>query len=411
MTCPRARRLAWGAALCALVAAVPEQGSAQAPAQPRVEGVVERGAGGPLAEASVVLHRVDPVEAGEIDSVRSDARGRFAFDLPTVPDPGGRSEVYFASVRHDGVVYFGPPLARAVELDSVYRIQVYDTATAPPGGAPVPLGVRYLLAEAVEGGWEVTDLLQLDAIGERTWVQGAGGITWRYPMPSGIGEVEMGGGDLPVELTRFPEGAVEFTGPLSPGPRQLVLRYRLDSLALTIPLPGGVREMELLIQEPAPPVQVTGLAPAESVEMEPGVRYRRYAAADLSGAVVQVVEGEGETPLPLEWLAVLLGLGLAVAGLVAVQRGRTPATVASAPGERGSGLTTPPSTPDPAAVSPVTDPAVPWVTAQDRRRRLVLEIARIDEAMEGEGGVDRERLEARREELLSLLQEPAGEEV
>jgi hypothetical protein len=361
--------------------------------------VVERGAGEPLADASVVLHRVDAVDAGEIDSTRADAGGRFAFDLPTVPDPGGRGEVYFASVRHDGVVYFGPPLGRAVELDSIYRIQVYDTATAAPDGAPIPLGVRYLLVEAVEGGWEVTDLLQLDVIGERTWVQDAAGVTWRYPMPGGIGEVEVGGGDLPTELTRFPDGAVEFTGPLSPGPRQLVVRYRLDSLSLTIPLPGGVREMELLIQEPAPPVQVTGLAPAESVEMEPGIRYRRYAGADLSGAVVQVQEGEGPTSLPLEWLAVILGLGLAVVGLVAVQRGGgdAPSPSASLPGD--------------VEAQHAADPAVPFVTPLDRRRRLVLEVARIDEALEeGDGVPDPDRLRARREELLRLLGEPPGGE-
>lgn len=400
MTCPRVRWLAWGVVLCGVIAAGPEQGRAQAVAEPRVEGVVYRGALQPLPDAAVVLHRVDPLEAGEIDSVRADPRGRFTFDLPSVPDPGGRSEVYFASVRHDGVVYFGPPIARAVELDSVYRIQVWDTATAPPQGAPVPLGVRYLLAEAVEGGWEVTDLLQLDVIGERTWVQGSEGVTWRYPMPSGIGEIEMGGGDLPAELTRFPDGGVEFTGPLSPGSRQIVVRYRLDSLALTVPLPGGVREMELLIQEPAPPVQVTGLAPAESVEMEPGVRYRRYAAADLDGAVVQVLEGEGPTSLPLEWLAVLLGLGLAVAGLVAVQRGRTPGSAASTTEATGD----PPPGPPPTAL----DPTVPVVTEQDRRRRLVLEVARIDEALEGAQAQGRDQLEARRKELLGLLREPTG---
>jgi hypothetical protein len=335
---------------------------------------------------------VDPVEAGEIDSIPSDPLGRFAFELPSVPDPGGRGEVYFASVRYGGVVYFGPPVTRALELDSIYRIQVYDTITAPPGGAPIPLGVRYILAETVEGGWQITDLLQLDVIGERTWVEGPEGVTWRYPMPAGIGAVQVGGGDLPAELTRFPEGAVEFTGPLSPGSRQLVMRYRLDSLSLTIPLPGGVGEMEFLVQEPAPPVRVTGLAPTESVEMEPGVRYRRYAGAELDRGVVQILEGEGPASLPLEWLAVILGLGLAGAGLLAFRRGAAatdaPSSSASPSGAEGSGASG----------------EAPVVTGRDRRRRLVLEVARIDEALEAAEGSERERLEARREELLALLQ-------
>jgi hypothetical protein len=361
---------------------------AQEPATPRLEGVVERGAGAPLAEAAVILHRVDALEAGEIDSLRADAEGRFVFDLPTVPDPGGRGEVYFASVRHDGVVYFGPPVMRAVELDSLYRIQVYDTVTAPPGGAPVPLGVRYILAEPVESGWQITDLFQLDVIGERTWVESGEGVTWRYPMPAGIGEVQVGGGDLPPELTTFPDGALEFSGPLSPGSRQVVLRYMLDSLVLSVPIPGGAREMEFLIQEPAPSVTVTGLAAAESVEMEPGVTYRRYAGVDLGGTVVQIREGRSGSRFPLEWLAVLLGLGLAAFGIWAVRRtegGETPAAVPESP-----------ATP------------VPW-TPEDRRRRLILEAARIDEELEEtDEGPARARLEARREELLALLQRPPG---
>lgn len=395
MTPPLVRPLAVGALFCLLGGVGPRKGAAQEAAQPLLQGVVEQGDGAPLPDAPVVLHRVDPLDAGEIDSIRSDPFGRFTFALPTVPDPGGRGEVYFASVRHDGVVYFGPPVARAVELDSIYRIQVYDTVTAPPSGAPIPLGVRYILAEAVEEGWQITDLLQLDAIGERTWVPGAEGVTWRYPMPPGIGEVEVGGGDLPGELTRFPEGSVEFTGPLSPGPRQLVVRYLLDSLALTVPLPGGVREMEFLVQEPAPPVRVSGLAASESVEMEPGVRYRRYVGIDLNSGVVQVLEGEEPASLPLEWLAVILGLGLTVVGLVAVRRGVVPGT-------RSGGAV---ATGDP---PPTAQPGPTVLTARDRRRRLVLEVARLDEALESAEGPERDRLLGRREELVALLQSADG---
>ncbi|HSM04810.1 MAG TPA: hypothetical protein VK858_09300, partial [Longimicrobiales bacterium] len=181
-----ATRLGWVGRAGLLAVLVASGGDAQVPAEPRLEGVVERGTAGPVAEATVLLHRIDPTAAGEIDAVRTDGSGRFAFELPTVPDPGGRDEIYFASVRHQGVVYFGGAVSQAVQLDSVYRIQVFDTAVAPPEGAPVPRGVRYLLAEPVEGGWQVTDLMQIDVTGERTWVNAEGGVTWRYPMPEGL---------------------------------------------------------------------------------------------------------------------------------------------------------------------------------------------------------------------------------
>ena len=373
-----ATRLGWVGRAGLLAVLVASGGDAQVPAEPRLEGVVERGTAGPVAEATVLLHRIDPTAAGEIDSVRTDQGGRFAFELPTVPDPGGRDEIYFASVRHQGVVYFGGAVSQAVQLDSVYRIQVFDTAVAPPEGAPVPLGVRYLLAEPVEGGWQVTDLMQIDVTGERTWVNAEGGVTWRYPMPEGLADVQLGGGDVPAEGTVLRDGVVEISSALSPGARQLVSRYRLDSLALTVPLPGGVREMEILVQEPAPELEVTGLARAENVELD-GVGYRRWTGTDLLGTVVQVRPGTAPSGrwLSLPWLSVLLGLGLAGVGIYAVRRGRDPTPA----------------------------PVVAGGSPAERRNRLLVEIARIDEALESAAAAEAARLESRRAELVARLRE------
>jgi len=109
---------------------------AQVEATPVLSGLVQR-AGEPLGGSQVVLHRVDAVDAGALDTLVAEADGSFRFGLPTVPDPGGRGEIYFASVNHQGVLYFGPPVATAAELDSLYRIEVFDTLTAPPGGAEI----------------------------------------------------------------------------------------------------------------------------------------------------------------------------------------------------------------------------------------------------------------------------------
>lgn len=361
-----------------LACMLPHGVDGQVPAEPRLQGVVERGTAGTVEGATVLLHRIDPQEAGEIDSVRTDASGSFAFDLPTVPDPGGRDEIYFASVRHQGIVYFGPAVTQAVQLDSLYRIQVFDTTVAPLEGAPIPLGVRYLLAEPVEEGWRITDLMQLDVIGERTWVNAEGGITWRYPMPEGLQDVELGGGDVPSEGTVLRDGALEVSAALSPGARQLVSRYRLDSLALALPIPGGAREVEFLVQEPAPELVVTGLAPAEAVEMD-GVGYRRWAGTDLGSTVVQVRPGRGPGPsLSLPWLAVILGLALTGVGIYAVTRRR----------------------------DREIEPVAPAGSPAERRNRILLEVARLDEALETARGAEAERLEVRRSELLARLREP-----
>lgn len=349
---------------------------AQEVATPELRGVVRGGASAPIPGAMVVLHRVDAVEAGEIDSLRAGPLGDFRFSLPTVPDPGGRGEVYFASVRHQGVLYFGPAIAAAVDLDSLYTIQVHDTVVAPPGGSGLAPTVRYLLAEEVEGGWQVTDLFQITVRGDRTWVAADSGLTWRYPLPPGHRDLQVGGGDIPPATTRVQDGMLEVTAPLPPGPRQLVVRYTLDSLTVDIPVPGGVEEMDFLVRDPAPSLEVRGLVPAESVELEPGVRYRRFAGAGVPDTVIQVRTLPPEFQFPTRWLAVALGLLLAGVGVYAVQRG-APAREPSSTGEA---------------------PAPPT------REELVQQVAELDLTLaETSPGPERSRLQAQRERLVAEL--------
>lgn len=331
----------------------------------------------------VVLHRVAPDDAGEVDSVRVGPDGDFSIALPSVPDPGGRSEVYFASLRHQGVVYFGPPIAVAAQLDSLYRIQVHDTAAAPPGPASVPLAVRYLLVDPLpEGageGWRVTDLLQLRNEGGRTLVAAEGPV-WRYPLPAGAADVEVGTGDVAPGAVQADGDTVRVSMPLPPGERQVVLRYRVPALPLSIPAPGRTGQMEVLVREPAPSLDVTPLQAVESVEMEPGITYRRFAGVDLQDAVVRVAEGREPVELPVRTVMVVLGLVLAAAGLWGFLRPRA-----------GPEAATPPRP----------------VTPAERREALLLEIARLDERHD-RGDLDESAWRTRREELLALLRRPPG---
>lgn len=372
---PGARRLLAALVVLAGVAAPRDGVRAQVPAAPELRGTVTLGEDRPLPGATVVLHRVDPVDAGEIDSLRTGPGGAFRFQLPTVPDPGGRGEVYFASVNHQGVLYFGPPVTTAVELDSVYRIQVHDTVWAPASGAPLTPTVRYMLVEQGEEGWQVTDLLQVVVEGDRTLVAADSGVTWRYPLPTGHRGVQVGGGDVPPAAARTEDGDLLVTAPLPPGPRQVVIRYTLDSLSVEIPVPGGVGEMDLLVREPAPPLQVRGLEATESVEMEPGVRYRRFAGVAVQGGSIGVVQLPPSREIPTRWLAVLLGLTLTVLGIYAV--GRAPRGRGGAPAPR---------------------------EGEPTRDDLIRQVAELDEALEETPeGPARIRLMGRRRDLVSRL--------
>lgn len=366
--------------------------SAQVEATPRLSGVVLR-AGERLGSVPVVLHRVDAVDAGAIDTLQADPDGAFRFDLPTVPDPGGRGEVYFASVDHQGVLYFGPPVATAVELDSLYRIEVFDTLSAPLGGADLPVAVRYLMIEPLEQGWSVTDLTEITVPEGRTLVPAdSGAPTWRYRMPSGVGEIVIGGGDIAPVSSSFSGDTLSVSMPLTPGPRQVVLRYALDSLSLALPLDGETGELEVLVREPAPELEVSGLVAVDPVELEPGVFFRRYAAAQLRDSVVfiQARAGSAGGSVPIEVLIVVLGILMAVVGVWAVRRrpavAGEPSAAAHASGGTGS----------PRGAAMALDPPT--------RKRLLLEVAMLEERIEAaDEGAELERLRAEREALLARL--------
>lgn len=373
-----------GGALCTLGAAVlvgfaPAPASAQQEAVAELSGVVTRGTE-VLPGAEVILHRVSADQAGEIDTARADPDGGFRFVLPDVPREDQDGVVYFASVLHHGITYFGQPVTRAIQLDSLYRVETFDTLTAPVDGAPVPVDTRYIVASQEADGWVLTDLFELDQRAPRTLVAQEGGVTWRHPLPVGASDAEAGGGDVAPEATVVSDGELRLTGPISPGLRTVVLRYRVPSLeGLEVPIVPGTGVVEFLLREPAPNVDIVGLIPVAAVEMQPGVLFRRYAMESPPGDAIRVTRAEEETTLPVEWIAVVTALGLALAGLIAWGRRPTAAPVA----------------PDPAAAP----------DAVDLRNALLLEIARLDTRLDDASldPAERERLRTRRAELVARL--------
>ncbi|HEX9885692.1 MAG TPA: hypothetical protein VGA70_04350, partial [Longimicrobiales bacterium] len=340
----------------------------QQEARARMEGQVVRSGEG-FPGAMVTLHRVGQGDSGEVDSVSAGGEGRFAFDLPTVPDPGGRGEIYFASVRYRDILYFGAAIHQAVQLDTLYAIHVYDTVSAPPGGAPLQVVIRYLVAEAVADGWQVTDLWRVRNEDDRTLVPRGEGAVWQYPLPVDARSFELGTGDLPPEQARLVDGAFRVTAPIPPGDRQFMVRYVLDDLHFTLPLPGLTGQMELLIREPAPDLEVAGLAAVGSVEIDPGTPYRRYTGSGLRDATLVLAAGAGYTPPPTGVLAVVMALVLAGVGTWAAMRRRAPGG-----GPRGgTGLDSGRDS------APPTAPGDPL--PMDRRRRLILDVARLDGEM------------------------------
>ena len=376
------RRVAVALAAFALTAS---PGGAQEEVTAEIAGTVRVGSG-PLPGATVVIHRVDRVDAGEFDSIRTDAEGRFTFRLPRVPDPGDDGEVWFGSVRHQGLLYFGRPITTVADLDSAYVIQAWDTLVVPSDGATLPLTLRYMLFEQVETGWSVTDLLQLRVDGDRSLVPAEDGVTWSYPLPPGVSSVQVAGGDLAPAATSFEDGRISVAMALSPGARQIAVTYLLPDLNVEIPMPGPVDEVEVLVREPAPPMDVSGLTRTEPIATDDGAEYRRFVGVQLADPPIRLTEGEPDRGLPVQGLAVILALVLGGVGVLLIQRRA------------------------PAGTTPLPVPPADAPRDADVRDRLLLAIASLDEEWQRtDDAARRERIAEERSQLLVRLREISQE--
>ena len=329
----------------------------------------------PLADGVVVLHHVSDGSAGEVDSLRLGPDGSFAFSLPGAPD-AARGDIFFASIRHDGVLYFGPAITEVIELDAPYEIHAYDTLVAPSEGVAVAVQGRSIFFEPGDGsGWRVTDLFQLRNDRDRTIVTRPGGRAWSYPLPDSASDVMAGEGEVDADAVSFEDGQLVVRAALPPGERLFVARYTLPTPFTTIPTPGVTETLDVLVLEPVPALEIGGLSPVDRIEVDSSAVFRRYAAERYEGASVEIVAVEEQGPLPVGGLAVLIAAIFTAAGLAALMRrpGPVPARVRPPAGTEG-------------------------------RQALLLEIARLDEefATRGEAG-ERDEYERRRAELLNRV--------
>ena len=333
----------------------------------------------PLSEGTVLLHRVSPDSSGNIDSTRVAQDGTFSFVLPTVPDPGGRSDIYFASLRLEGVLYFGHAISQASQLDSAYVIQAYQSVAVPPGGATLTMAVRNLYLEpGPEDTWRATDVLNVRNDGDRTLIASDDGVVWSYAFPPAASDFQLGQGNLPPDAVEFVGHLIRVKAPIPPGDRFFMVRYTLPGPPFSVPIPGLTESMEVLVREPAPPLEVVGLDEMDVVSLEAGNNFRRYGGSNLVDVTISVEAGAPERGIPMQGLAVLLAVVLGGVGVFAFRR----PSIAPAP--------------------------VPVKLQADTRTALLLEIAQLAERMDARGVSDAERTEAAalRASLLQRLTSP-----
>ncbi len=296
---------------------------AQEEVVPILRGQVKVGSG-PLPGAMVVLHQVSDELSGEIDSIRAGSDGTFQLTLPRMPDHGVSSEIFFASVRHQSLLYFGSAIATPVQLDSLYLIQAYDTLTVPAGGVSLPIAARNLFLTKDEEGWEVADFFQIRHDGEGTLFSPSEGIIWEYPLPEGIREFEVGQGDLSPEAVQYESGNLTVYSPIPPGERFFLVRYRIPMEDFSLPMPGTTEHMEVLVRDPGPTAEFLPLTPSTPVELEPGNRFNRFEGDNLQDTQIRATLLPEPFQFRAEWLGLLFATLLGGLGVFAYRLRASP---------------------------------------------------------------------------------------
>ncbi len=287
-----------------------------------IEGTVVLG-GVPVPEATIDLHRVTRDTAGVVTRTTADRDGSFRFEKPLVVPTGG-FVVHFTTAEHLGVRYFGPPVHGDETVDS-YRIEVFDTVHVNSTDARPLIARRdiVLISEA-RGGWEVNELLVIRNPGERTLVSPSGMPIWELRLPDGAEGFEVGEGELAPDAVQRMGDRVLLTGSLQPGDRDLLLRYRIGPGrgAATFPVDAPTGMMNLLVRQPAPAVEVSGLGGGGEMAVE-GERFVRFGSANVAAGTLPTLSWAGASGPPVSPVAAalgVLGLLLVVSAVYAYRR-------------------------------------------------------------------------------------------
>lgn len=280
----------------------------------------------PLAGARVLLHRVARDVQGPIDSVLTDAGGRFRFRFRA-----DTAVLYLLSVRHGGIEYFSPPVRTTAQPpDTAIQLVAYDTSST----APIAVEARHIVVPRAgeDGSRAVLDLIVLRNDGTLTRVApDARRPTWTMTLPPGTGEMEVGESDFSAEGVVRDGDSVKVVAPLGPGQKQLSLAYAVVPTRgrLEFAMGPNAAPVNVLVEERDARVLGGTLTPVDSQVIE-GRTLRRWTGQVPAGGIISVAFA-GASLLPA-W-QVLAALVLPVALVLAVAAWRLlrrPAVVAPA---------------------------------------------------------------------------------
>lgn len=254
----------------------------------------------PVAGAWVTLHRVGPDSAGPLDSLRSDARGRYAFKYR---HSGSDDAIYFVSASYAGIAYFTPPLTSAVVKGEDGEITVFDTTSRH-----VPLSLRghHVVVSAVDANAlrsvvEVYDLSNDTSVTRVAANDQPSGATWQTHILPVATNFKVNQGDVPAQAVSYSNGLVNVFAPIAPGLKQVSFSYTLPakSFPLRLPLEKATTVYEILIEEKAGAVSGPHLKEVDPVTVDER-NFRRFLATDMPENSVAVIDLPAPAPRSID---------------------------------------------------------------------------------------------------------------
>jgi len=244
----------------------------------------------PVAGVWVVLHRVGPDRAGPLDSVKTDARGRYSFHYVR---SGSEDAVYFVSAFYMGIAYFTPPLAEGKVSGDDGDVAVFDTTSQK---VPMSLRGHHVVISAVDANGfrsivEVYDISNDASVTRVAPTDTPKDATWQTHVTAGATNFRVSQGDIPASAVSYANGVVNVYAPLAPGIKQLSYSYLLPakSFPLSLPLENATQIYEVMIEEKAGSVTGPRLKEVDPVTVDER-NFRRFLAADMPQNSVAVID-------------------------------------------------------------------------------------------------------------------------
>ena len=304
----------------------------------------------------VTLHRVGRDTAGALDSMRTDASGRYRFRYTT----RGGDAVYFTSVTYGGIAYFTAPLRAAEVTGEPAEITVFDTTSRI---YPLSVRGRHLIIGDIDSSnmRTVIEVFELENDSTKTLVTSdtsSGKPTWWVSVPQAARELRMNDTEVSPDAFVHSPGRVEFYSPFAPGLKQLSFSYRMAASDFPVAFANQypVDVFEVLLEESTGTVTNEHIGTVGVVNLE-GRTFKRFLGRDVGAAEEVMLELPTSKPL---------GRGGYIAGLLIVIGAAMLLVLSRAMSRRA---------PAPVRVS-VANVAAPELPLQER---LAREIAALDD--------------------------------